>query len=465
MQAVGIVNTNAGNISSLISCCERMGYAPTMITDPNDTEVDILIIPGQGHFGSVMDYLRSTRLDTYITQHIEAGKTVVGICVGMQILFEGSEESPEQRGLSLLSGKASKLNSPKQPMVGWATLTSDTSLNGEQVYFVNSYGIKQSDATLATTEYGEQFVAAICDRNRPNIIGFQFHPEKSGDTGKRILQQAFTGNFATSSAPQSKASGLLCPRVIACLDVADGRVVKGTKFVDIKDMGDPVELAKRYEEQGADEILYLDITATNEGRKNALETVTKVASQLSIPLTVGGGLNAIEDVEEFLRAGADKVALNTAAVKNPQLINDIAVRFGSQCVVAAIDAQRESDGKRQGQYVVYTHGGKQSTDLEAISWAQRCAELGAGEILITAKHRDGTGEGFDNELMAELSKLPIQVIASGGAANAQHFVDTYLAGSDAALAAGMFHRGEITIGELKTTLLENDITIRKVTPC
>ncbi len=463
MKTIGIINTNAGNISSLATCLEQMGYRPLMINQPDDMQnatIDVLIIPGQGHFGEVMNDIRAHQLDTVIRHHIDKNRTVIGICVGMQILFEQSQESPDSTGLSVFSGRASKLNSPKQPMVGWATLSSDSDIDGEQVYFVNSYAIKTSQVTLASTHYGETFVAAVQDSKRPNIIGFQFHPEKSGDAGKRILHKAIHNDFSPKNGNNTTVTPItdshLCPRVIACLDVADGRVVKGTQFVDIKDMGDPVELAAKYEQQGADEILYLDITATNEKRKNALATVTEVAAKLSIPLTVGGGLNAIEDVAAFLNAGADKVALNTAAVFNPPLIKDIADRFGSQCVVIAIDTQLEND-----KYVVYTHGGKKPTDLEALSWAKKAYELGAGEILLTAKHRDGTGLGFDNDLMKKMARLPIQVIASGGAANAEHFVETFQAGSDAALAAGMFHRGEITIGELKKHLLNNNINVRR----
>ncbi len=463
MPTIGVLHTNAGNVSSLMSCCRQMGYQPVLLTEPAADEVDVLMIPGQGHFGEVMDYLRSRQLDSLIHRHIANHRTVIGICVGMQIFFEGSEEAPGSQGLGLFPGVAGKLNSPKQPMVGWATLYSDKDINNAQVYFVNSYAVKPSPAlsavTLAGTHYGEDFVAAVQGHKRPNLIGFQFHPEKSGQTGKRILQKAIEQNFQPipkktgGTAPANR----LCPRVIACLDVADGRVVKGTRFVDIKDMGDPVALAAKYEQQGADEILYLDITATNEQRKNALHTVQSVAAQLSIPLTVGGGLNATEDVAAFLNAGADKIALNTAAVHNPQLVNDIAGRFGSQCVVVAIDTQLEN-----GRYVVYTHGGKKATTLEALTWAKQVADLGAGELLITAKHRDGTGLGFDNELMREMAKLPIQVIASGGAANARHFAQTFAAGSDAALAAGMFHRGEISITELKETLLKQQIKVRKV---
>ncbi|MBS9780686.1 MAG: imidazole glycerol phosphate synthase subunit HisF [Moraxellaceae bacterium] len=461
-KTIGIIDTQAGNVTSLLSCFEKMGYQPIIINSDcvNSTvDIDVLVIPGQGHFGEVMHHLQNSGLDTIIKNHINQERTLIGICVGMQILFDSSEESPNQQGLGLIKGKVTKLNSPKQPMVGWsrlsATETNSTDIDDEVVYFVNSYAVKDSDKAIATTHYGEEFVTAVQDGK---VFGFQFHPEKSGEAGRRILQKAIDNSFTPieNCKKNNNNTDHLLPRVIACLDVADGRVVKGTQFVDIKDMGDPVVLAKRYEDQGADEILYLDITATNEQRKNALDTVQKVAKSLSIPLTVGGGLRSLHDVAEFLNAGADKVALNSSAVANPQLINDIAQRYGSQSLVVAIDAFLEDSG----QYRVYTHGGKRQTDLDAIEWAKQCADRGAGEILLTAKHRDGTGKGFDNVLMKELSSLPIQIIASGGASNSQHFVDTFIAGSDAGLAAGMFHRNEITINQLKQDLLQHNIEVR-----
>ncbi|WP_223669347.1 imidazole glycerol phosphate synthase subunit HisF [Kangiella shandongensis] len=249
----------------------------------------------------------------------------------------------------------------------------------------------------------------------------------------------------------------LIPRVIVCLDVANGRVVKGVNFKGLMDMGDPVELALKYQEQGADEIVFLDIKATLENRANALETVTRVAKNLSIPFSVGGGLNSYQDVAQFLKAGADKVALNSAAVKTPELINQIAEGFGSQCLVVAIDVNKND----VDDYAVYIRGGHVKTDINAFDWFKEVEERGAGEILLTAMHRDGTGIGFDNELMSRVAtERNIQVIASGGAANAQHFIDTYKAGSDAALAAGMFHRGEFRVGDVKQALSKQNILTR-----
>lgn len=245
-------------------------------------------------------------------------------------------------------------------------------------------------------------------------------------------------------------------RVIVCLDVANGRVVKGVNFKGLKDMGDPVELALKYQEQGADEIIFLDIKATIDNRQTALKTVSEVANNLSIPFTVGGGLNTYQDVSQFLNAGADKVALNSAAVNNPQLINQIRDGFGSQSVVVAVDLDKQGD-----DYKVFINGGSKATQLNPWQWIDEIEARGAGEILLTAMHKDGTGSGFDNELMKKVVEhRSIQVIASGGASNPQHFIDTFIAGSDAALAAGMFHRSEWTVGEVKKALEKNNIQVR-----
>ncbi len=251
-------------------------------------------------------------------------------------------------------------------------------------------------------------------------------------------------------------SGLL-KRIIPCLDVDNGRVVKGINFVNLRDMGDPVELACRYQQQGADEIVFLDITATSDNRKTALDNVSKVASELSIPFTLGGGLRTIDDISAFLDAGADKIALNSTALSHPELIEEAAIRYGSQCVVVAIDSCLEDDN----EYHVFSSGGRIRTNRLLRPWANEIAQRGAGEILLTSMHRDGTGDGFDNNITGELAKqLPIQVIASGGAKSPQDLLDAFNAGADAVLAATMFHSGAYTISETKQFLFANGIAVR-----
>ena len=246
-------------------------------------------------------------------------------------------------------------------------------------------------------------------------------------------------------------------RIIPCLDIKDGRTVKGINFVNLRDAGDPVELAKFYAENGADELVFLDISATEEKRKTLLNLVLKVAEQVNIPFTVGGGISTIEDVSKLLNSGADKVSINSSAVKNPQLINDLADKFGNQCITVAIDAKRIN-----GKWKVHLVGGKVPTEINLFDWAEEVARRGAGEILFTSMENDGTKDGFANEALAKLSELVhIPIIASGGAGTKQHFTDAFTKGkADAALAASVFHFKEIEINELKKELERNQIPVR-----
>ncbi|WP_052599381.1 imidazole glycerol phosphate synthase subunit HisF [Aureispira sp. CCB-QB1] len=250
---------------------------------------------------------------------------------------------------------------------------------------------------------------------------------------------------------------MLTKRIIPCLDIKDGRTVKGVNFVGLRDAGDPIELAKKYTEAGADELVFLDITASHEKRKTLVDLVEKVAQAISIPFTVGGGISTVEDVARLLQAGADKITINSAAVRQPNLIQELANCFGSQCVVVAIDAKLEN-----GHWRVYTGGGRQKSDWELLAWAKEVEQLGAGEILFTSMDHDGTKKGFANELLALLSKeLTIPIIASGGAGNLGHFKDAFEVGlADAALAASIFHFEEISIPELKNYLNQHKIAVR-----
>jgi cyclase len=252
---------------------------------------------------------------------------------------------------------------------------------------------------------------------------------------------------------------VLSRRIIPCLDVNAGRVVKGVKFQQLRDAGDPVACARAYDAQGADELVFLDITASSDERKIMHDVVAATAEQCFMPLTVGGGLRTLPDIEAMLRSGADKVSLNTAAIKNPQLIADASNRFGAQCIVVAIDAKREPDGK---SWRVYTHGGRNPTELDAVAWARRSVELGAGEILLTSMDADGTKAGYDCELTRAVSDaVSVPVIASGGAGELQHFADVLEAGhASAVLAASLFHFGELTIPQVKTYLAQHGVPVR-----
>jgi len=250
---------------------------------------------------------------------------------------------------------------------------------------------------------------------------------------------------------------MITKRIIPCLDIKDGRTVKGINFENIRDAGDPVELAIEYAKQGADELVFLDITATNEKRKTLSELVTRIAKHINIPFTVGGGISSIEDVSILLNSGADKISVNTSAVKNPQLIKELANQFGSQCVVLAIDTKFENN-----DWYVYLNGGRVKTDLKTIDWAKEAVALGAGEILLTSMNNDGTKDGFAIDITKQISEaVNVPVIASGGAGTMKHFKDVFEIGkADAALAASVFHYKEIGIPELKTYLRENNIEIR-----
>ena len=254
----------------------------------------------------------------------------------------------------------------------------------------------------------------------------------------------------------------LAKRIIPCLDCDKGRVVKGVKFLDIRDAGDPVEIARRYSDAGADEITFLDITASHEGRETTVKTVEAIASQVFIPLTVGGGIRTLEDIRTMLNAGADKVSINTAAVTNPEFVRQAAEKFGSQCIVVAVDATKVSAEGEPAHWEIFTHGGRKATGLDAIAWAKRMVSYGAGEILLTSMDRDGTKIGFDLALNRAISDaVDVPVIASGGVGNLQHLVDGGLqGGADAVLAASIFHFGEYSIPQAKRYMAERGITMR-----
>jgi cyclase len=255
----------------------------------------------------------------------------------------------------------------------------------------------------------------------------------------------------------------LAKRISPCLDVENGRVVKGVNFVDIRDAGDPVEIAMRYNEQGADEVCFLDITASHEGRETTVHTVEQIAEHVFIPLTVGGGIRSIEDIRTMLNAGADKVSINTAAIHNPELVRESAQRFGSQCIVVAIDAKRVDDVDGLPRWEIFTHGGRKPTGIDAVAWAVKMADLGAGEILLTSMDRDGTKNGFELGVTRAITDaVEIPVIASGGVGTLDHLVDgVILGGADAVLAASIFHFGEYSVPQAKAYMAEQGIEVRR----
>jgi cyclase len=256
----------------------------------------------------------------------------------------------------------------------------------------------------------------------------------------------------------------LAKRIIPCLDVDNGRVVKGVKFIDIRDAGDPVEIARRYDREGADEITFLDITASSDNRETMVHVVEQVAGEVFIPLTVGGGIRTLEDIRRMLNAGADKVAINSAAVARPEFVREAAERFGSQCIVVAIDAKKISQSGESDRWEIFTHGGRKPTGIEAIGWAKKMVEYGAGEILLTSMDRDGTKQGFDLPLTRAISEaVAVPVIASGGVGNLDHLSEGIIDGkADAVLAASIFHFAEYSVGEAKQHMAKRGIEVRLV---
>jgi cyclase len=284
-------------------------------------------------------------------------------------------------------------------------------------------------------------------------------PTRACQASRPDRRVTFSSNLLS---PLAKLSPMgLSKRIIPCLDVTDGRVVKGVKFVELRDAGDPVEIARRYDEQGADELTFLDITASADNRGLILGIIEQVASQVFIPLTVGGGVREVNDVRRLLNAGADKVSINTSAVQNPKLVEEAAGRFGSQCIVVAVDARRVP-GSAPLRWEVFTHGGRRSTGLDAVEWGKRMQAAGAGEILLTSMDRDGTKTGFDLEITRAFSEaLEIPIIASGGVGSLQDLVDGILVGkADAVLAASVFHYGEFTVQQAKRFMAQNNIEVR-----
>jgi cyclase len=438
-----------------------------------------------------------------ILAHARAGKPLLGICLGLQFLFEGSTEAPSLPGLGLLQGRCAKLGPEwdrsvrlsdeawadfKVPHVGWNAVnpTGPSTIlagvaPGTQTYFTHSYAAPIGEATAASTTTGPNTFASVVERDA--IFGLQFHPEKSGDAGLQMLTNfcrrvrgessrdaGYPGIVGLSQDSSRETAGTAhhaSKRIIACLDVRDGQVVKGVKFEGLRSAGDPAELAARYNVEGIDEVVILDVTATLETRRALADTIRQVARNLFIPLAVGGGIRTEADAAAVVEAGADKVSLNSAALKDPDLISRLAVRYGSQAVVVAIDAKRgptAEGGAASGQdrFAVYARSGTTQAGRDAVEWAREAADRGAGEILLTSMDRDGTRSGFDCELTAAVSRaVSIPVIASGGAGTLDHFVEVFTRGrADAALAASIFHFSEHGVGDLKDYLAGHAIPMR-----
>lgn len=485
-----IAATGAANLASVKAMCARAGVEALVTEDPEVLyKAERALLPGVGAFGAALAKLRRSGLDKALAARIAEGRPTMGICLGMQMLCASSEETAGVPGIGAIPCAVRKLKTELPlPQLGWNRLRpapGDSFLKPGWAYFANSYMVAEAPEgyVAAFCVYGEKFAATLEGRfdaatKTPGILLCQFHPELSGRWGLDLFMRwmgldgldgleglkSLGGLEAPKdSAPtmpaEEKARGT-ATRIIPCLDIKGGRVVKGVRFENLVDSGAPAELAARYEAEGADEIALLDISATLEERKTALDAVAAVRRSVSIPISVGGGIKSVEDAERLLNAGADRVSVNSAAVRDPGLISALAERFGVQCVIVAIDARRRAADEAESWEVVID-AGKSATGLDAVEWARRCAALGAGEILLTSIDRDGTGLGYDCALVkaiADAARIP--VIASGGATRPEHFLDGVRSGASAVLGAGAFHRKELAIVDLKRYLSDCRVEVR-----
>jgi len=457
---VTIVDSGVANLASIAGAFRRLNAGVVVSADPAIVrDAARIVLPGVGAFGAGMAALRSRGLETVIRDVASRGAPILGICLGMQILCDTSEETPGVAGLGVVTGTCRRLPPEVRiPHLGWNSVSAEPGarlVTTGIAAFANSYALRESpkEWTPAWATHGVRFVAAL---ERGPILACQFHPELSGAYGAALLQRWLTGRVAPSGPPANGASGLL-RRIIPCLDVQDGRVVKGIRFQDLRDAGDPAEQAARYEAQGADEIVILDVAASAAGRGTQVETVRRVRTALRIPLTVGGGVRTVEDARLLLSAGADKVSVNTAAVRRPELLTELAEAFGCQCVVLAIDARRAVE-----QWDVLVIGGREAAGRDAVAWAREGESLGAGEILLTSWDRDGTRTGHDVELLRAVSEaVRVPIIASGGVGTRDHVAAAFAAGADAVLAASVFHDGDDTVDGIKADLAGRGIQVRR----
>lgn len=461
---VAVIQTGTANMASILAGLRRAGAQPLVTNDQQRIEAaSHVVLPGVGTFGAAMETLRRDRLVEPLRSRADSDRPLLAVRVGMQVLCEGSDESPEVSGLGVVAGRITRFTgSVRVPQLGWNAIETEHPgrfLRGGFVFFANSYRLSTAPPGWSPAHacHGGRFVAAL---ERGNILACQFHPELSGARGVRLLKRWLGLSFSEDGEHPVESLGEgrgLTRRIIPCLDVRDGRVVKGVQFSNLRDAGSPAALAALYEGQGADEIVVLDVSATPEGRATAVETVRGVREALSIPLTVGGGVRCSADAERLLEAGADKVAINTAAVARPELIRELSRRFGRQCTVLAIDAAATAENR----YEVVTHSGTHRTGLDAVQWAMKAVDLGAGEILLTSWDRDGTRAGYDLALIrAVASSVTVPVIASGGAATEDHLHDAIHAGADAVLAASIFHDGDRTVADVKRALAARGAAIR-----
>ena len=464
MTQVAIVDSGVANLASVRSGLAALGADGVVTRDPEFVRTAThVVLPGVGRFEAGMRSLRANGLDRAVLEVHASGRPLLAICLGMQMLGEGSDESPGTAGVGVFPGRFTLLpNSVRVPHLGWNHVEPDPSsdLPSGMAAFANSYCLTEAPEawSVAWTTHGRRFVSALA---QGRTLACQFHPELSGDYGMSLLRawlEESPGEARSGAAdnPDTNPANEVARRIVPCLDVKDGRVVKGVRFQNLRDSGNPAEQARRYERQGADEIVVLDVAASHENEQTRIDTVRSVREVLHIPLTVGGGVRSVEDARGLLAAGADKVSVNTAAVRDPSLIERLAQTFGSQCVVLAIDARREGDG-----WDTLVMGGREATGIDAIDWAREGTRRGAGEILLTSWDRDGTRSGCDLELLQAMhDSVAVPVIASGGIGSKGDVVAAFQSGADAVLAASVFHDGDLTVADIKAFLKSEGVGVR-----
>jgi cyclase len=456
---VAIADSGVANVASVQAAFARLGIASEVTADPSALRrASHIVVPGVGAFGSGMAALRSHGLDEVIVNAVSSGTPLLAICLGLQLLCESSDESAGISGLGILDERCTRLpDEATVPHLGWNVVEPDAScrmLSPMEAAFANSFALREppSGWNVAWTCHGARFVAAV---ERGRTVACQFHPELSGHPGLRLIERWLTGVAAAPGGPTRRPG--LAVRIVPCLDVSNGRVVKGIRFGALRDAGDPAEQAARYEQQGADEVVLLDIDATPSSQSTHVDIVRRVRRVLGIPLTVGGGVRSVDDARRLLEAGADKVCANSAAVRTPRLIAELAESFGSQCTVLAIDARRGQSG-----WDVLLRGGRDRAEgVEAVDWARRGTASGAGEILLTSWDRDGTREGCDLDLLSAVTTaVQVPIIASGGIGTREHVVEAVAAGAHAVLAASVLHFGDETVTGMKSALRRRGMVVR-----
>ena len=487
---VAIIDSGVANLAAVESALTALGVEYSITGDPKAVlEASHAVLPGVGRFSAGLETLRRDGLDEAVRELHERGTPLLAVCLGMQMLAAGSDESPDTPGLDIVPGRFRRLpDSVRVPHLGWNQVSADedSGLPSGTAAFANSFYLPQAPNgwCAAWTTHGATFVSMLA---QSRTLACQFHPELSGPFGMGLIRDWLGGGLqvrpAEGAVGADKASGCdpggvdsgstgadsaatggpdqavwreVAPRIVPCLDVKDGRVVKGIRFQNLRDAGDPADQAGEYERQGADEIVILDIGASAEARETQRETVRAVRRRIHIPLTVGGGVRTVDDARGLLAAGADKVSVNTAAVRDPTLLARLSQAFGTQCVVLAIDARRLGDS-----WDTLVVGGREPTGIDAIEWGREGTRLGAGEILLTSWDRDGTRAGCDVELLGAMREaVDVPVIASGGIGTPDDVATAFRAGADAVLAASVFHDGDLTVGQIKTYVSEQGLAVR-----